>query len=369
MDSISHNQVNRRSYSPSDYHEIAKQRGFEWLGPEVSTVTTKTRWRCERGHEWNAHYSSIKNNGSGCPYCANVAAKTPADYHSLATRRGFTWVGPEARNARTITGWRCGHGHEFSTTYGHIHGGDGCPRCSGKAEKTADDYRALALSRGMTWLGPELVGSKKRTLWRCRCGFEWQATYQTVAKGHNCPQCYRDNMSARFRFPVDEYHKLAAERGFSWLGSEVRNATMKTRWQCAYGHEFETNYNKIQQGAGCPYCLDLVNGARVSSQQRAIGAMVSGQLNYKCGRLSIDVALFYGGVKIAIEYDSWYWHKDKLNKDSTRDERLLEDGWRILRIKSENKIPTDVDVKLAIWKLLAGNTYAEIVLDDWGSRP
>jgi len=173
-------------------------------------------------------------------------------------------------------------------------------------------------------------------------------------------------MSDRFRFPESEYHKLANMRGFNWLGPAVRNAAIKTRWRCGHGHEFEANYNKVQQGAGCPFCLDLVNGARVSSQQRAICEMVSGQLNYRYGRLNIDVALFYSGIKIAIEYDSWYWHKDKIAKDDARDKRLLKDGWRILRIKSENKIPADVDVKLAIWKLLAGATYAEVVLDDWG---
>ena len=40
-----------------DYHALATERGFHWLGPEVHTAHDKTSWRCEEGHQWEAAYS------------------------------------------------------------------------------------------------------------------------------------------------------------------------------------------------------------------------------------------------------------------------------------------------------------------------
>ena len=82
-----------RKRTPADYHALAEKRGFHWLGPEVPNVDTRTAWECGFGHRWEATHSNLRR-GSGCPFCAGVAPKTPADYHALAEERGFRWLGP-----------------------------------------------------------------------------------------------------------------------------------------------------------------------------------------------------------------------------------------------------------------------------------
>jgi hypothetical protein len=59
-------------------------------------------------------------------------------------------------------------------------------------------------------------------------------------------------MPAR-KLPAD-YHVLAEARGLTWLGPEVSNGRIKTWWECSDGHRWETTYNLIQSGYGCPYC-------------------------------------------------------------------------------------------------------------------
>ena len=105
--------------TPTDYRALAEKRGFRWLGPEVANNRTKTRWECSQGHQWEAVYSSIQQ-GSDCPFCVGVAPKTPADYHALAEERGFRWLGPEVPNVRIKTGWRCDEGHDWESTYNSI---------------------------------------------------------------------------------------------------------------------------------------------------------------------------------------------------------------------------------------------------------
>ncbi len=72
-----------RRKTPTDYHLLAQKRSFRWLGPETPNTQTKTGWECERGHRWQARYYSIRQ-GTGCPVCAGLARKRLADYRTLA---------------------------------------------------------------------------------------------------------------------------------------------------------------------------------------------------------------------------------------------------------------------------------------------
>jgi len=96
--------------------------------------------------------------------------------------------------------------------------------------------------------------------------------------------------------------------------------------------------------------------------------MLGGRLNLPFGRYRIDIALEIGIERIAIEYDSYYWHKKKQAKDARRDRELMIAGWRVLRIKSDKLVPSLKEIGTAIALLLNGQTYTEIVLEDWGEH-
>ena len=44
--------------------------------------------------------------------------------------------------------------------------------------------------------------------------------------------------------------------------------------------------------------------------------------------------------KIAIEYDSWFWHGNKPDVDRARVDEIVNLGWRIVCIKSNTEIPS-----------------------------
>jgi len=81
--------------------------------------------------------------------------------------------------------------------------------------------------------------------------------------------------------------------------------------------------------------------------------------------VNLDVAIFIDNIKIDLEYDAWYWHKDK-NKDRKRDEFLKSQEWKILRIRSGKLLPTLEQIEESINKLvISDRTFTQIVLDDW----
>ncbi|HLN29246.1 MAG TPA: zinc-ribbon domain-containing protein [Gemmataceae bacterium] len=349
---------------PAEYHHLATVRGFKWLGPTVGSSKTMTEWECATGHRWWSTYNRI-DQGSGCRRCSGLSPLTPADFLALAARRGFVWFGTGSVNSRTRTDWRCSQGHEWRTTYTSIMGGSGCPDCSGNLRKTIEEFSRVAEERGFLWHGPLVPNSKTKTEWECPKGHRWFAPFNAVQQGNGCWEC-----SGLMPKTPDDYRLLATERGFVWDELVVANTSEKSRWRCPAGHLFLSSYNTIKAEHGCPYCLDMVNGARVSKNQRILCEMLGGELNgAKVGRFTIDVTKQIGDLKIAVEYDTWFYHSVNLERDRRKNQALLNDGWSIVRVRTENLLPTATQLDEAIAALVQGEKYVDIELADWGVGP
>lgn len=80
----------------------------------------------------------------------------------------------------------------------------------------------------------------------------------------------------------------------------------------------------------------------------------------------LNMVLIQDNIKINIEYDGWYWHQDK-NKDINRDKLIMREGYKVLRIRSGNLIPTKEELTDSINILLTNQelNYLEIKLSDW----
>lgn len=80
--------------------------------------------------------------------------------------------------------------------------------------------------------------------------------------------------------------------------------------------------------------------------------------------LTFDCLLIVNDEKIDVEYDGWYWHKDTEERDKKRNYKVLNLGYKILRIKSKFLLPTEEQIKSAVEYLTNENHhYTEIILD------
>lgn len=363
-----HEQTGERCrHKPERYHELAKQRGIEWIGDYPSESHQPTLWRCLQRHEFKMSYGDIRG-GHGCVYCSGLLPKTEADYLTLAQKRGFKIIGSIPANVVSNAEWECSFGHRWKAAYHSIRKGGGCPYCSNSVPKTAGDYAALAAQRGIFWIGPMPQRTEFLTEWQCHLGHRWFAKFSNVYhRASGCPECSYEQRQSSRRLKPDAYYRLAEKRGFIWLGSHVTSTNAKTTWQCRSNHAWEATYNNISNGTNCPYCIDYVNGQPVSKPQRHLCEMVNGELNYPVKRYRIDVALFIGEIKIAIEYDCQFWHSGLSDHENKRDAYLTKHGWRVLRVKANIALPTLEQLDYAISGLLFGEIYTEIVLD-WKSQ-
>ena len=357
------NAAEKSRRQPGEYYALAAYRGFMWLGPVVNQNKQKTHWRCMAGHPLFASFNQI-SKGRSCRKCSGLEPKVIQEFRDLALSRGFQWIGEKVCNTATITTWECAKGHTWPTTYSSIQQGSGCPYCAGLARKTADDYRVLAEVAGLIWLGPVPENSKSNTGWQCVKGHFFEKPFNEVQSGNGCLEC-----SGLAPKTPEDYRNLASKLGFEWIGSEVPNTNTKTRWMCVKSHRWDATFQTIQQGHGCPECLDMVNGKRVSKNQRKVCEMVDGELNVPVGKRWVDVVKIIGNVKIAIEYDSWFYHGGNADKDRARDQELLTGGWRLLRIRSNKLLPTVNQINDAFRRLVAGEVAIDIVLDDWREGP
>ena len=90
------------------------------------------------------------------------------------------------------------------------------------------------------------------------------------------------------------------------------------------------------------------------------------ELNAPLRELSLDIKITtLDNIIIDLEYDCWYWHKDK-TRDRKRDEIVKSYGYKVIRIKSGKKIPSIEQLKEAVEYVLQPNkSFARIILSDW----
>lgn len=81
--------------------------------------------------------------------------------------------------------------------------------------------------------------------------------------------------------------------------------------------------------------------------------------NYPVGNLSLDCLLIVDNQRIDIEYDGFYWHKNREKQDRARNAVLMNEGYKIIRIKGNNRdtIPTKEQLQNAVDYLVKGNHH------------
>lgn len=64
----------------------------------------------------------------------------------------------------------------------------------------------------------------------------------------------------------------------------------------------------------------------------------------RCGVYTLDYVLNIDDCKINIEYDGWYWHKDIVEHDEKRNKYVISQGYKVIRILTNGKMPEKEDL-------------------------
>lgn len=179
--------------SIKDMHAVARSKGGKCLSTKYSGVLNKLRWQCKEGHVWESKPRNVRNGcwcpvcSRGEVYGVKISIK---DMQELAMSRSGECLSDKYINSTTKLRWQCKEGHEWEARPSSIKKGSWCPKCYGRV-LTIQDMHDLALSRRGKCLSEEYLGSRTDLAWRCEDGHTWFAKPVYVKSGTWCPECAR----------------------------------------------------------------------------------------------------------------------------------------------------------------------------------
>lgn len=179
--------ITRNKLSREQINEKLKLRGITVVG-EFNRVIDYTDFVCDKGHHWEAKLSSVYYGESGCPECTGNLPITKEVVNERIATRDIELVG-EYINTSTKTTFRCSKGHEWEAMPSKVMMGRGCPHCSGNVPLTKEliNERLTRDGRGIMALTEHKANEKVR--FRCPEGHEWETLAYSVLRGIGCPVC------------------------------------------------------------------------------------------------------------------------------------------------------------------------------------
>ena len=190
-------------------------------------------------------------------------------------------------------------------------------------------------------------GSSKIVWWKCDKAddHEWDTRIVNRAKGDGC-SCCSGRTAVRSNCLATLYPKLAKEWHPTKNGELTPNdftpgSHKKVWWKCdkADDHEWSAVVNMRSSRSNCPYCTltpqsrqELIIAFELKTIFKNIDPKgFKTKINGKIKAIDIFIPL----LKLAIEFDGSFWHKDKLALDKIKSELLMDEGYLVIRIREE----------------------------------
>ncbi len=334
----------------------------------------KAWWKCQKGHEWQASIGH-RSQGRGCPYCSNQ--KVLSGYNDLQTvnptlaqewnyenNNGLSPLDVMPNSDKKVW-WKCQKGHEWQASIGHRSQGRGCPYCSNKKVLSGyNDLQTVNPTLANEWnyennngLSPADVtpSSDKKVWWECSKGHEWQATIGSRNRGSGCPYCSGTKALEGYNDLQTVNSILAEEWNYEKNGNLkpehfTASSNKKIWWKCSKGHEWQATINSGNDGCGCPVCS---SERKTSFPEYAIVYYLKkygleAVHTYKEKGYELDV--FVPSKNIAIEYDGYLWHKNRTKHDLDKNQKCLNDGIKLYRIREGLHLLNDSPLDYVVQK-------------------
>lgn len=182
--------------------ELVRERhGGRLLSPAWTTLQASYRFRCARGHAFEASAANVVHRGSWCPACAGNARLSIDTYATLAARRGGTLLpGQSVANRYARLRFRCARGHDFALALQNLgEREDGwCARCA-LIERREREHAALAnlaTRSGYRLVSPAITRRAEALSFTCPSGHAWRCRAWDFRAGRRCGVCHRAMLSA-----------------------------------------------------------------------------------------------------------------------------------------------------------------------------
>ena len=232
--------------------------------------------------------------------------------------------------------------------------GGGCPMCSGRIVVKSNSLETLYPLIAKQWhykknkpLKPNEVTSHsgKSVWWICdkEKSHIWKTSISNRTFGYGCKYCsgqavnktnsLKDinvNLAKEWHYelnaPLSPNQVTANSNKYAWWICKRNN---KHIWRSKIAHR--------NKGSGCPFCK---TGAKSLRELKILFELKSIFKNINPKGHSILVKskilqcdIYIDSLELIIEYDGSYWHKNKTSVDRKKTSVLLQEGYRVLRLR------------------------------------
>lgn len=218
---------------------------------------TKILCRCKIcNYKW---YVSPNNllHGRGCPKCSKNAKKTHDEfiYDLQQVNKNIIILGKYTNSKEKIL-CKCKiDNHEWYATPSSLLNGYGCPKCSGNAKMTHEEFinRLFDINPNIIVLD-NYNGVNKKLLCKCKIdGHKWYAKASNLLYlQRGCPECSKRNKSEEKRLTTDEFQSKLENFNIKystfWITyDKYINNTTKMKFICKKdGYELITTFANLQ---------------------------------------------------------------------------------------------------------------------------
>jgi hypothetical protein len=251
--------------------------------------------------------------------------------------------------------WKCSKGedHEWhATIYQRVRRGTGCPFCAGKKVGKDNSLSFLFPKIAKQWhptkngdLKPSdfTPGSRTKVWWKCTRGedHEWKAVISSRALNYRgCPFCsgrlVSDKYNLLFLFPKVAKQWHPTKNGNLKPSDFVPGTQKIVWWKCTRGedHEWKANINnRVANQSGCPFCSNQTSEPEIRILTELMSLFDEVQSREKIKGKEIDI--FIPQVNVGIEYDSYYYHKNKKNLDIQKNNIIKSTKTIFFRVREQ----------------------------------
>lgn len=325
-------------------------------------------WRCLNGHEWLESPKSLVRGKVICRKCESLVIKNPELLKEWdKTRNGILKPDQVWSGSNRLVWWKCKTGHTDHIWKSKVKvrtqlKESGCPFCVSQQTSVSNSLAANGTEGVLReWdhdmnskdgITPHDVtkSSNEKVHWKCKNNHTWRDSVKSRVNGKTCQEC----KSLAFRFP-----DIAAEWHYeknSALGKDPKiipaGHKSKVYWQCTNdeSHVWATapRYRTYCK-SNCPDC----HIPNQSFQEITIcfELMTFFKIDPSGSRIKTKngqhwwVDIFIDELKLCIEYDGWYWHKNKFDLDKRKTESLVSNDYNVIRVR-ENPLKRLLDTDI-----------------------
>ncbi len=360
----SNHRVDKSNSLKSLYPSIA----MEWdvkknsgLKPENINATTQKKywWKCKLHHTWKTQVWLRTIRKTKCPYCANqkVSDTNNLLFQYPEISKEFDLKKNKNISPRSIISksnkkywWKCKKKHSYIKSPGSRVNGGGCPYCAGKKVDATNCFKNQFPKIAKEWdykkngkIRPDKVssGSNVKVWWRCSKGHSWRTIlYTRTSKSKTgCPFCSNRKVHEKNSlfncFPniAKEWHPI--RNGSITSKQIVYGSNRNVWWICQNGHEWKAKVvsRTGPKGTGCPRCSKRISSFEIRILSELESFFKNIKPIYKLKGAEIDLLL--EDHKIGIEYDGWYYHKNRFQEDKVKNNFLKKNNIDLIRLREK----------------------------------